>query len=40
MGVDGETNWNFVWFRNGYVSAGTSDDLDRHREPYKVDTGR
>ncbi|WP_156776918.1 hypothetical protein [Nitrococcus mobilis] len=35
MGVDGTNNYNFVWFSNGFVSAGTSDHLDRFRKPYK-----
>ena len=35
MGVDGENNYNFVWFKDGYVSAGTSDNLARYRAPYR-----
>lgn len=33
--LDGENNYNFVWFRDGRVSAGTSDDLDKFRSPYR-----
>jgi hypothetical protein len=35
MGVDGENNYNFVWFRNGWVSAGSSEDLGKYRKPYE-----
>ena len=31
MAVDGDNNFNFVWFRDGIVTAGSSDKLDRHR---------
>ncbi|MCI0628931.1 MAG: hypothetical protein L0387_46010 [Acidobacteria bacterium] len=37
MGLDGENNYNFAWYKDGYVSAGTSEDLGKFRKPYKVE---
>jgi hypothetical protein len=38
--VDGSNNWCFAWYRDGTVSAGTSDNLAAHRKPEAVITGR
>ncbi|KZK86300.1 hypothetical protein PsW64_01553 [Pseudovibrio sp. W64] len=33
--LDGENNMVFAWYRDGYVSAGSSDDLDSKRSKYR-----
>ena len=42
MGIDGENNYVFTWYRDGTVSAGTTDKLHARRVPaqYGLPTGK
>ena len=33
MGIAGSNDWVYVWYSDGTVSAGSSTDLDVHRDP-------
>lgn len=35
MGIDGENNFIFTWYRDGTVTAGSSDKLHARRIPYR-----
>jgi hypothetical protein len=37
IGIDDDINHTYVWFRNGYVSSGSTDNIGKFRQPYRYE---